>query len=839
MLRGYYNQEGSPGLPVSLLAPRSDRDKVGAAKDPDTLWEVLGSRFPKGLVERSPACHAASGQGAFVDCTGARLALSAKVSYEGGLTLFSASRGFYGNRAIVETAADYVLYHAFVHEFDAVHDGTYRPTTQRGPRDYKAYHRSMMAAYERHMRDVLFRMFRETRADTESNRRFQADLTREAGLLAMQYARTLAAMDHVGAWVSTIERREALTLLNAFNQRIWWEWVVPQPDGPRTAGFADLGSQATFDSIVREDPGQAGKDRFRMRGQEVGSLRPAAFDAGPFDGLWFDADYAMPGEWYCNSFSHGAGGDSEDYSRCMAHARRASLGGTRSPFGQYYGKFNCIARTGDPADSSCGETNLGSMAEEWLWTYVGARAGMGFMKAQAERGDPDLPYGLIGPHEYGIVTDRVGYGVSGWHGGSGKQDDMEWTWSGQWPLGSSRSDVVAIRTLSAASHDGEAQNGRHSLGERDVSPRSSATNGNTWQEDRQEYPGAIENHAPGPHPVYGTVLFGLVLGDKAGELSGSLYDGFHRNHPDEFSTWTWLLQGSYYRCSGAADPGDGRCFDVDSGQRRALYIEPGDTSVPLAWRYLWRDVTGLISGGSVLDGPSVGSTCGGGKGLPWAKMIDGNNRRASGYMLSEGGYGSYNLLLQGLGGYMRLASARWEVGAPEPSLEAQYELRRESELIPWYNEAKETVQGIIGLYSDGSSGYGYVPDIENARCAGSDGPLTWSESGRSFASTVVHRARWYSAAANWYWWYDSNWLAVGRSEEPTTSRTGAWVDSVVVIEEPHADKAITRLDAGELDVYASPISSPSTADKIMNDDNLNYKTSYGSYNELVSCSPRD
>jgi peptide/nickel transport system substrate-binding protein len=70
-------------------------------------------------------------------------------------------------------------------------------------------------------------------------------------------------------------------------------------------------------------------------------------------------------------------------------------------------------------------------------------------------------------------------------------------------------------------------------------------------------------------------------------------------------------------------------------------------------------------------------------------------------------------------------------------------------------------------------------------------------------------------------------------EAPTTSRTGAWVDSVVVIEEPNADKAITRLDAGELDVYAYTISSPSTADKIMNDDNLDYKTSYGSYNELT------
>ncbi len=72
-------------------------------------------------------------------------------------------------------------------------------------------------------------------------------------------------------------------------------------------------------------------------------------------------------------------------------------------------------------------------------------------------------------------------------------------------------------------------------------------------------------------------------------------------------------------------------------------------------------------------------------------------------------------------------------------------------------------------------------------------------------------------------------------EEPvtTTERTGAWVDTVVVVEEPNADAAIARLEAGDIDVYAFPISSAGTYDRILEAEDLDYKTSYGSYNELT------
>ena len=67
---------------------------------------------------------------------------------------------------------------------------------------------------------------------------------------------------------------------------------------------------------------------------------------------------------------------------------------------------------------------------------------------------------------------------------------------------------------------------------------------------------------------------------------------------------------------------------------------------------------------------------------------------------------------------------------------------------------------------------------------------------------------------------------------PSTDRTGAWIDQLVVVEEPDADKAVTRLEAGDIDVYAFTISSPGTYAKIQESDSLDFKTSYGSYSEL-------
>ncbi len=67
-------------------------------------------------------------------------------------------------------------------------------------------------------------------------------------------------------------------------------------------------------------------------------------------------------------------------------------------------------------------------------------------------------------------------------------------------------------------------------------------------------------------------------------------------------------------------------------------------------------------------------------------------------------------------------------------------------------------------------------------------------------------------------------------------RKGAWVDTVVVIEEPNADAGVTRLGTadkqGDIDVYAYTISSQKIAQRIQ-EAKLNAAGSFGSYNELT------
>jgi peptide/nickel transport system substrate-binding protein len=69
--------------------------------------------------------------------------------------------------------------------------------------------------------------------------------------------------------------------------------------------------------------------------------------------------------------------------------------------------------------------------------------------------------------------------------------------------------------------------------------------------------------------------------------------------------------------------------------------------------------------------------------------------------------------------------------------------------------------------------------------------------------------------------------------EPAVDRTGAWLDTVVFQEEPDSDAAVTRLEVGDIDVYAFSIDDPAVASRIYDNDLLTYKTSYGSYNEIT------
>jgi len=64
-------------------------------------------------------------------------------------------------------------------------------------------------------------------------------------------------------------------------------------------------------------------------------------------------------------------------------------------------------------------------------------------------------------------------------------------------------------------------------------------------------------------------------------------------------------------------------------------------------------------------------------------------------------------------------------------------------------------------------------------------------------------------------------------------RYGSWVDTVIMVEEPNSDAAVSRLLAGDLDVYAYNISEPDVAERIYAAEELKYYTAYGNYNELT------
>jgi peptide/nickel transport system substrate-binding protein len=64
-------------------------------------------------------------------------------------------------------------------------------------------------------------------------------------------------------------------------------------------------------------------------------------------------------------------------------------------------------------------------------------------------------------------------------------------------------------------------------------------------------------------------------------------------------------------------------------------------------------------------------------------------------------------------------------------------------------------------------------------------------------------------------------------------RTGAWLDTVVFVEEPDSDAAVTRLEVGDIDVYAYSITEPPIAERILASDALDYSIAYGSFNELT------
>jgi peptide/nickel transport system substrate-binding protein len=73
---------------------------------------------------------------------------------------------------------------------------------------------------------------------------------------------------------------------------------------------------------------------------------------------------------------------------------------------------------------------------------------------------------------------------------------------------------------------------------------------------------------------------------------------------------------------------------------------------------------------------------------------------------------------------------------------------------------------------------------------------------------------------------------VEATPEPV-DRTGGWLDTIIIVEEPSSDAAVTRLEVGDLDVFAYNVSEPDIAQRIFDSESLVYQTAYGNYNDLT------
>lgn len=62
---------------------------------------------------------------------------------------------------------------------------------------------------------------------------------------------------------------------------------------------------------------------------------------------------------------------------------------------------------------------------------------------------------------------------------------------------------------------------------------------------------------------------------------------------------------------------------------------------------------------------------------------------------------------------------------------------------------------------------------------------------------------------------------------------GAWVDEVVLVEEPSAEKAFSRLVSGDIDLHAEAVSNVAVFEDVRNHPALDYYTSFGSYAEFT------
>ncbi len=64
------------------------------------------------------------------------------------------------------------------------------------------------------------------------------------------------------------------------------------------------------------------------------------------------------------------------------------------------------------------------------------------------------------------------------------------------------------------------------------------------------------------------------------------------------------------------------------------------------------------------------------------------------------------------------------------------------------------------------------------------------------------------------------------------TRTGAWLDTIVMVEEPDANAGVRRLQVGDIDLYANSIANAQTAATVYDAPELSYMRASGNYDEL-------
>ncbi|MBL8056574.1 MAG: hypothetical protein JNK29_07735, partial [Anaerolineales bacterium] len=64
-------------------------------------------------------------------------------------------------------------------------------------------------------------------------------------------------------------------------------------------------------------------------------------------------------------------------------------------------------------------------------------------------------------------------------------------------------------------------------------------------------------------------------------------------------------------------------------------------------------------------------------------------------------------------------------------------------------------------------------------------------------------------------------------------RRGGWLDQIVVVEEPSTEAAVSRIEAGELDVYAFAAADPEVLQRIKSTPGLNVVTAIGTNDDLT------